>query len=98
LAGRRLAFTRYIPYMAQFAPREWIAHRRALVEEFWTTADAARASCIAAELGASHVFQFGQGRLHFDAAGVLEELYSEGGARVYRVLGAGRACTGAGGS
>jgi hypothetical protein len=96
LAGRRLAFTRYIPYMAQFAPREWIAHRRALVEEFWSTSDAARARCIAEELGASHVFQFGQARLHFDTAGVLGELYSEGGARVYRVMGSGDACAGSG--
>lgn len=42
-AGRRVPWTRFLPYLVQYAPRDVFEQRRALVQEFFSTPDAARA-------------------------------------------------------
>lgn len=85
LAGRRVPFARYIPYMAQFAPPEWSRERRRQVERFFETRDAAEATCLAASLEAGHVFLFGPASLGFEPGPLLEERFVERNARLFRV-------------
>lgn len=85
LAGRRLAFTRYIPYMAQFAPPERVQQRRAAVERFFETREIREAACLAAGLGARQVFLFGPVSLGFEPEPLLEERFVERNARLFRI-------------
>ncbi len=85
LAGRRLAWTRFLPYLAQYAPRAVVEERRALVQEFFATPDAPRARAIARELGATHVLLYGPQRLAAAPEAWLELVAEDGGARLYRL-------------
>lgn len=86
--GRRVPFTRFIPYMAQFATPAEVRRREAHVRDFFATSDPRRAGDVLRELGATHVLLFGPHALGFDPAGVLDEVCRDGNARLYRVRAA----------
>jgi hypothetical protein len=83
--GRRVAFTRYMPYMTQFATAAEIRARDAEVREFFRTEDPTVAFRIARSLGARYVYLYGPQALAPQVAAKLDPLYAEGGARLYRV-------------
>lgn len=90
LANLRVPYERYTPFRTQFASREALEHRHEQVFRFFRTEDQEEALAIAAELGATYVALYGPDRLRFDPSGVLETVYDEGDARVYRILAAHR--------
>ena len=98
LAGRRVPFERFTPYLTQFAPRQTLEARHRAVHRFFRTRDVHEASAIAIELGASYVYLFGQDRVRFDPAGFWAPIHEESGARVYRILGPERSRPGAAGA
>jgi len=89
LAGRRVPFTRYIPFYSQFLPIEARVVRYQTALRIFQTDDTREARRILRELDVSFVCLFGADQLRFETAGLLERIYQEGGARVYRVLGEG---------
>lgn len=84
--GRRVPFTRFIPFFAQLAPRASLIERYQRVAEFFTTTDAAVARSVARELGASTLLLAGGDDVLFPKRGVLELLYGGEGAAVYRII------------
>jgi hypothetical protein len=87
LAGRRVPYERFTPYLTQFASRADLEARHALVYRFFRTTSREEALGIARALGASFLALYGGDRVRFDTAGVLEPVHEEEGARVYRILG-----------
>ena len=87
LAGRRVAYERFTPYLTQFAPRTDLEARHALVYRFFRTTSREEALGIARALGASYLALYGGDRVRFDTTGVLQPVHEEEGARVYRILG-----------
>jgi hypothetical protein len=87
LAGRRVPYERFTPYLTQFASRDALLARHAIVYRFFRTTDQDEARAIARRLGASFVALYGFDRIRFDPAGFLEPVYEEPGASLYRVLG-----------
>lgn len=85
LAGRRVAYERFTPWLTQFAPAAALEARHAVVYRFFHTSDPDEAMAIAHGLGARYVALYGADRLRFDAAGRLVPVYEEDGARVYRL-------------
>ncbi|HET7747346.1 MAG TPA: hypothetical protein VFM29_08600 [Vicinamibacteria bacterium] len=85
LAGRRVAYERFTPWLTQFASRRDLEARHAQVFRFFRTTDAAEARAIAAALHARAVCLYGGERLRFDPAGFLAPLHEEEGALCYRV-------------
>jgi len=85
LVGRRVPFTRFIPFFSQLASRETLQERYERVRSFFETEDPAVARAVARELGAGFVALAGAEDVRFDKRGFLEPLYEEGGARVYRI-------------
>lgn len=85
LIGRRVPYERFTPWLTQFAPREALERRHETVYRFFRTADAAEARTIARELGAGFVCLYDLDRVRFDTLGLLEPVYEEPGAKVYRV-------------
>lgn len=88
LIGRRVPFTRFIPFFAQLAPRQALLARYRRTAAFFETEDAAEALGIARELDARVVCLFGSEELRFPAAD-LEPVFETEGARVYRLPEAG---------
>lgn len=88
LGARRVAFTRFLGYMVQFAPADQIARRRADVEDFFETGDPARATEIAGRLGARYVLSFGTRQLRFDPRGHFVPVYAEGNVTLLRQVDA----------
>ena len=86
LAGRRVPYERFTPYLTQFASRPDLEARHALVFRFFRTASREEALGIARSLGASFLALYGGDRVRFDTTGVLEPVHEEEGARVYRIL------------
>jgi len=86
LAGRRVPYTRFIPFFSQILPRAERRARFARTLAFFRTGDPARAREIAAGLGAEYVFLYGRRELRFDPEGILEPVYESERARVYRIL------------
>jgi hypothetical protein len=84
--GRRVPFTRFIPFFAQLAPRTSLVERYRRTAEFFGTTDPAAARELARELQASTVFLVGADDVLFPKRGVLELLYEEQGASVYRII------------
>ena len=84
--GRRVAFTQYMPYMRQFAPPRELREREETVRNFFRTEDPAEAATIARSLGARFVYLYGSqtidGRVE---AELLQPVYVEEGARVFRI-------------
>ncbi len=85
LAGRRVPYERFTPYLTQFASREALEARHREVYRFFQTHDPSEARDIARSLGASFLALYGHDRVRFDTPGLLEPLYEEPGARLYRI-------------
>jgi len=88
LAGRRVTYERFTPYLTQFVPKADLEARHAAVHAFFRAQGQGEALAIARSLGASFLALYGSDRVRFDTTGVLERVYEEPGARVYRIVGA----------
>jgi hypothetical protein len=91
LAGRRVPYERFTPYLTQFAPREALEARHSTVYRFFQTTSREEAVAIARSLGASFLALYDRDRVRFDTEGVLEPIYEEEDARVYRLVIGGTA-------
>jgi hypothetical protein len=87
LAGRRVTYERFTPYLTQFASKQDLEARHAAVYRFFRTESRDEALSIAGELGASFLALYANDRVRFDTTGVLEPVHEETGARVYRIVG-----------
>ena len=90
LAGRRVPYERFTPYLTQFASREDIEARHLVVYRFFRTRSRTEALEIVRALGASYLALYGHDRIRFDASGLLEPIHEEPGARLYRILKSGK--------
>jgi hypothetical protein len=86
LAGRRVVYERFTPYLTQFAPRAELRRRHEALYRFFQTRDRAEARALARRLGARYVCLYGTDRLRFDTEGLLVPLHEEEAARAYRVI------------
>jgi hypothetical protein len=88
LIGRRIPYTRYIPYLYQVAPQPELRARIESVRLFFKTTDPAEAMAVARSLGARFVCLYGaKDTLEFDTTGVLKPLYEEPNVSVYEIVG-----------
>jgi hypothetical protein len=85
LIGRRVPYERFTPYLTQFAPREALEARHQTVYRFFRTPDRGEAQEIARHLGARFLCLYGGDRIRFEAQALLEPLYEEPEARLYRI-------------
>jgi hypothetical protein len=85
LAGRRVTYERFTPYLTQFVPSQALEARHLEVYEFFRTRDRRQALAIARGLGASFLALYGRDRVRFDTTGALETVYEEPEARLYRI-------------
>jgi hypothetical protein len=85
LAGRRVPYERFTPYLTQVASRADLEARHEAVYRFFRTTSREEALGIARSLGASFLALYGQDRVRFDTTGVLEPVHEEDGARLYRI-------------
>jgi hypothetical protein len=85
LAGRRVAYERFTPYLTQFVSRADLEARHEEVYRFFRTTSREEALSIARSLGARFLALYGSDRVRFDTAGVLEPVHEEDGARLYRI-------------
>jgi hypothetical protein len=86
LAGRRVPYERFTPYLTQFVSRVDLEARHELVYRFFRTTSREEALGISRSLGASFLALYGNDRVRFDTAGVLEPIHEEEGARLFRIL------------
>jgi hypothetical protein len=86
LAGRRVPYERFTPYLTQFASRDDLEARHRAVFRFFRTTSRGEALAIARGLDASFLALYDLDRVRFDAAGVLEPVHEEENARVFRIL------------
>jgi hypothetical protein len=87
-AGRRLAYTIYLPYMRQFAPQALLHERSDALRQFFRTDDPTEARALAARLRARHVFFQGSQTMGRGARAILEPLYLREDTSLYRVRAA----------
>jgi hypothetical protein len=85
LAGRRVPYERFTPYLTQFVSRADLEARHETVYRFFRTTSREEALAIARSLGASFLALYGRDRVRFDATGLLEPIHEEEGARLYRI-------------
>ncbi|HXY39820.1 MAG TPA: hypothetical protein VEQ10_09125, partial [Vicinamibacteria bacterium] len=85
LAGRRVPYERFTPWLTQFAPRQALERRHETVYRFFHTTDRREAVAIARGLDARFLALYGADRVRFDTTGLLEPVYEEEGARLYRL-------------
>ena len=85
LANLRVPYERYTPFRTQFASKEALERRHEQVFRFFRTEDPAEARAIARDLGASYLALYGPDRVRFDPKDLLEVVYEEADARVYRI-------------
>jgi hypothetical protein len=85
LAGRRVPYERFTPYLTQFASRAALEARHEEVYRFFHTRDRQEAIGIARRLGASYLALYGHDRVRFDTTGLLEVIHEEPEARLYRL-------------
>lgn len=85
LAGRRVPYERFTPYLTQFAAKDALEARHEQVYRFFRTNDRAEAVAIARALGARFLALYGKDRVRFDTSGLLEPVHEEDEARVYRL-------------
>jgi hypothetical protein len=86
LAGRRVPYERFTPYLTQFASKRDLEARHEVVYRFFRTTSREEATAIARSLGASFVALYGPDRVRFDTTGLLEPVHEEEEARVYRIV------------
>jgi hypothetical protein len=91
LIGRRVPYERFSPFLAQFAPREFLAARHEAVLRFFRSTDAGEALSAARALDARFLCLYDSDRIRFEPAGVLSPLYESPEARCYKILDAPRA-------
>jgi hypothetical protein len=89
LAGRRVPYERFTPYLTQFASRRDLEARHETVYRFFRTTSREEALAIARSLGASFVALYGHDRVRFDTTGLLQPIHEEEEARVYRIVAGG---------
>jgi hypothetical protein len=87
VAGRRVTYERFTPYLTQFVPKARLESRHEAVHAFFRARTPDEALAIARSLGASYLALYGRDRVRFDTTGVLEPVYEEPEARVYRIVG-----------
>jgi hypothetical protein len=87
LAGRRVPYTRFIPYLYQVASHDALARRLETVRRFFKTTDAAEALAVARELGARYVCLTGDDAFAFPHTGILRPLIEEPNVKVYEIVG-----------
>jgi hypothetical protein len=85
LAGRRVPYERFTPFMAQFASAEDLQRRHETVFRFFRTNDRIEAMAIARSLGARYLCLYGPDRVRFDSDGLVEPIHVEPQARCYRL-------------
>jgi hypothetical protein len=85
LAGRRVPYERFTPYLTQFASRRDLEARHEVVYRFFRTTSREEALAIARSLGASFLALYGRDRVRFDTTGILEPVHEEEEARLYRI-------------
>jgi hypothetical protein len=85
LAGRRVPYERFTPYLTQFASRQALEQRHEVVYRFFHTRDRDEAIAIARSLDARFLALYGTDRVRFDPTGLLEPVHEEEGARLYRL-------------
>jgi hypothetical protein len=85
LQGRRVPYTRFIGFYAQFVPRPERQRRFRQVMQFFETSDPAAARRIARRLGARFVCLYGNQSVAFPAELLLEPIFEAPRARVYRI-------------
>jgi hypothetical protein len=86
LAGRRVTYERFTPYLTQFVAKADLEARHETVFRFFRTEDPTEAMQIARSLGASYLALYGSDRVRFDTTGLLETVHEEPGAKVYRIV------------
>jgi hypothetical protein len=85
LLGRRQPYTRFIPYMAQFASAPVLERRRALMNAFFKSREPGTALALARALGGRHVLVYGHQSLAFVPEPAFELRASDGNVHLYRV-------------
>jgi hypothetical protein len=85
LAGRRVPYERFTPYLTQFVSREDLERRHETVYRFFRTDDAAEARAIADGVGARFLCLYAADRVRFDVALLATPLHDEPGARCYSI-------------
>jgi hypothetical protein len=85
LIGRRVPYERFTPWLTQFADPRDLATRHEVVYRFFRTGDAEEAKGIARGLGARFVCLYDGERVRFSTAEVMETIYDEPEARVFRL-------------
>jgi hypothetical protein len=85
LAGRRVPYERFTPFMAQFVSAEDLERRHQTVFRFFRTHDRAEAIAIARSLDARYLCLYGPDRVRFDTEGLLGPIHEEPQARCYRL-------------
>jgi hypothetical protein len=81
LAGRRVPYERFTPYLTQFAARDVLERRHETVYRFFRTTDPAEARAIAEGLDARFLCLYSADRVRFDLAGLATPVHEEPGAR-----------------
>jgi hypothetical protein len=85
LAGRRVAYERFTPWLTQFASPGALQERHETVYRFFHTTDPAEARAIARRLGARFLCLYGPDRVRFPIDELYTPVFEEPGARVYRL-------------
>jgi hypothetical protein len=85
LAGRRVPYERFTPFMAQFVAADDLQRRHETVHRFFRTTDRAEAVAIARSLDARYLCLYGPDRVRFDTEGLIEPIHEEPQARCYRL-------------
>jgi hypothetical protein len=85
LAGRRVPYERFTPYLTQFVAREDAERRHDAVYRFFQTHDASEAAAIARALDARFVCLYGNDRVRFDLALLADPVHEEPDARCHRL-------------
>jgi hypothetical protein len=85
LAGRRVPYERFTPWLTQFASPEALQERHETVYRFFHTTDPAEARAIAGRLGTRFLCLYGSDRVRFPIDELYTLVFEEPGARVYRL-------------
>jgi hypothetical protein len=80
LAGRRVPYDRFTPWMTQFAPASVLHERHEQVAAFFRTRDPGEAAAIAGRLGARYLCVYDSDRLRFDPHALVDRVHEEPGA------------------
>jgi hypothetical protein len=86
LAGRRVPFERFSPFLGQFAPPSFLEERHEAVLRFFRATDPSEAHAAARALDAGFVCLYGEERVRFDARALLEPLFESPEARCYKIV------------